>query len=192
MSGTDLPGNDISGTPVSGSDATPQWCMASCCATPGCVAFTFVQSQPGAGVPYCWLKHTVSPQNPLSDAVSGVLAYSTAAMSIDGTQSSLRTDVFKQTYLVPLSSALSTATAEHPQTLTRVPEDGDGGADAAPSCPSTVVQFLDMPGADITCVALLLTRHTPCILGFIAATPPPLSTVPPTLLLPSQSLLALR
>ena len=144
---TDRPGNDISGTPVSGSQATPQWCQQSCCATAGCVAWVFVESQPGVGVPYCWLKDRVGPSNPLQGATAGLASGSQGTVTLDGSASSLNPAAGKAVYAANVTSQLAGAATALTAVGGDVPTEEWDGVQA---CPSTVVAQMDMPGNDYT------------------------------------------
>jgi hypothetical protein len=143
LPGQDRPGNDISGTPVSGDKATPEWCRQSCCTTSGCVAWVFVQSQPGIGVPYCWLKEAVGPTNPLSDATSGVINYGQATMTLNTTMSSLDPTAARNSYSVVIDGVQPTS--ERAARMRKLVANRLGT-----SCPSSVLNATDMPGGDYT------------------------------------------
>lgn len=143
LPGQDRPGNDISGTPVSGDEANPDWCRQSCCTTSGCVAWVFVQSQPGIGVPYCWLKDAVGPTNPLSDATSGVISYGQALMTLNTTMSSLDPTAARNTYSVVING--EQPASDRVAALRKRMIDRLGS-----SCPTTQLNATDLTGGDYT------------------------------------------
>jgi len=73
VNGTDRPGGDYSNFALEQAD--PNLCWQFCCAAPECRAWVYCVPGVEGPQPWCWLKNTVPPTNPLYTVISGVILH---------------------------------------------------------------------------------------------------------------------